>query len=272
MDYSSATSVLLNYSIFDAVDRLASCGFKGVDIWCGRPHVYRKDIPIQELHRLRRVISDAGLQIVSLMPAFFRYPYSLSSPMDAVRQDSLAYVRDCVDSAVALDCRQVLLVPSTPMFDQGVENARQLFLDSVRQLCDYAEQAGVILGIEAVYPGLSGYMGSSRDALLAVNAVGSPNLKIVLDTGHVNLSGEDFADAVKAVGENLLQVHINDNDGIQQQNAVPGQGVIDFAAVRDALNVAGYDGFLTVELGWPYSSDPLPPLQTALQRTREIFG
>jgi len=44
----------------------------------------------------------------------------------------------------------------------------------------------------------------------------------------------------------LLQYHINNNDGKQQQNLIPGNGSYDFSHFIGVLNRYGYDGFLSV--------------------------
>jgi sugar phosphate isomerase/epimerase len=112
MRHSTATSVFVNYQIQDALDQIIRAGFAGVDIWCGRPHLFRKDYPPETLELLRQKIEENNLVPVSLMPAFFRYPFSLSSPVEAIRQDSIQYMKDCIDNAVLIGAKQVLVVPS----------------------------------------------------------------------------------------------------------------------------------------------------------------
>ena len=68
MKLGLATSVLYQYTIFDAISVIAKCGYEGVDIWGGRPHVYRQDHSIAELKSLRKLIEDHGLIVSSFMP------------------------------------------------------------------------------------------------------------------------------------------------------------------------------------------------------------
>jgi sugar phosphate isomerase/epimerase len=87
----------------------------------------------------------------------------------------------------------------------------------------------------------------------------------------LNLSGENIEFALDCAGEKLVQVHVNDNNSIEQQNAVPTEGNFDFTNFRNLLNRIGYSGFLTLELGWPYSFDPDPVLKKALSISRSLF-
>ncbi len=117
------------------------------------------------------------------MPAFFRYPYSLSSPIDAVRQDSIQYVIETIQNAVAVGCKQVLIVPSHSLQGQTSDEAGcRLYLDSLASICLVAEEMNTLLGLEIVYPNLSDYMCSSQDAVAALQDLKSPCLGVVIDS------------------------------------------------------------------------------------------
>jgi protein FrlC len=272
MKLSTATSVFVNYPIEDAVNKIIQAGYDGIDLWCGRPHIYRKDHSPQVLDQLRHTLENNHIEVVSLMPAFFRYPYSLSSPNEIVRFDSIQYVKDCIDNALMLGAGMVLVVPTHSLHNQSLENARERFTSSLETICSYAEPAGIRLGMEVVYPRLSDYMGSVQDAIDLIKAVGSSCLGVVLDTGHLNISGEPVAEAIQSLGSLLFQVHVNDNDGTQQQNAIPGEGTHPFSTTINLLRQSGYDGFLTLELGWNYSFDPSPAVKESLSRLREFIA
>jgi protein FrlC len=271
MKISTATSVFINYLLPDAVDAIATLEIDGIDFWCGRPHLFRKDYSYSEIQRLRKKMEDNHLSAAACMPAFFRYPFSLSSPNPIVRRDSISYMKACIYNAVLLGCPYVLVVPSSSLHGQTTENARELYIDSMRKVCAYAEQKKMKLGIEIVYPRLSDYMCSTADALDVIRKLGSANLGVVLDSGHLNLSGEDLESAVKNVSDVLLGVHINDNDHVQQQNAIPGEGDFNFKEFLRILKQYGYDGFLSFELGFPYTPDPLKALRESILRLREYI-
>lgn len=264
MKLSTATSVFVNYALEDALEEIARAGFDGVDVWCGRPHAYRQDYPPAALQTLRRRMAENRLTPLSCMPAFFRYPFSLSSPKPVIRQESIRYMRETIDTACALGAEFVLVVPTGSLHGQTTEESRTWFVDSLAQVCRFAEPRGMKLGIEVVYPALSGYMHTTAQALGVIREIGSSSLGIVLDAGHIRLSGEDLGAAIHSVGDLLLEVHVNDNDGVHQQNNVPGEGGFDFARLIRLLRENHYDGYLTVEIGWQYSFDPLPAVTRAL--------
>ncbi len=266
MKISTATSVFVNYTIPDAVEQIIQAGFDGIDLWCGRPHLFRKDYLPESLTTLKRRLDEAGVEVVSLMPAFFRYPFSLSSPIDAIRKDSVEYMKDCIDNAVVMGAKHMLVVPNHSLHGQSTAEARKAFVASLGKVCEHAERKKMKLGIEIVYPQLSDYMSASEDALRVIREIGSPYLGVVIDSGHLNLSRENPEKALNNLGDLLLQVHVNDNDGKQQQNAIPGEGVFDFDGLMKSLRKFGYDGYLTLELGWGYTFDPVPAAREALAR------
>ncbi len=269
MKLGTATSVLSQYAIQDAIPLIARAGYDGVDIWAGRPHVYRQDLSPTELGRLRQLIADHGLSVSSLMPAFYRYPHSLSNPNPKVRADSIDYMRQCVDNAAMLGAPIVLVVPDHSLFGQAREDSLKRFIESIDVVARYASQYELKLGIEVLYYDETDLVNSADDALGIINQLGHRNLGVVLDTGTLNLSKESPEVILATLGERMLQVHVNDNHGgREQENLVPGEGTYDFPSLIGVLQEHGYSGFLSAELSRGYADDPEPPLRTTAERLR----
>jgi sugar phosphate isomerase/epimerase len=107
---------------------------------------------------------------------------------------------------------------------------------------------------------------TAQDAMQIVSELGYANLGVVLDSGHVNLSPETPKEAIQILGSRLFQVHINDNDGKRQQNLIPGFGTINFKEWITLLRKAGYTGYLSAELAWDYSLDPISAVKESIDR------
>jgi len=118
---------------------------------------------------------------------------------------------------------------------------------------------------------VSDLVNTSSDALKIITELKHDNLGVVLDTGHLNLTKESVEAALKNLGSLLLQVHVNDNDGLQQQNLIPGDGTIDFQGLIGLLSATGYSGFLSAELAWDYSLNPVPPIRKTAERLRDLL-
>jgi protein FrlC len=271
MKLSVASSVFVNYPLRDAIRMAANAGYAGIDIWGGRPHVYRRDFPEAELSKLKKLMQAESLEPASFMPAFFRYPHSLSSPNEVVRQDSLNYMYQCMDNAVVMGAKILLVVPGHSLYGQDQGDARKRMVDSIAAVCEYSQQYGIALGIEPANRAVTDLVNTASDALKIIQELGYKNLGIVLDTGHIHLSAESPEEAISISGTALLQVHVNDNDGRRQQNLIPGEGSFDFENFLGALGKANFNGFSTVELGWDYTLDPVPAVREAEVRISQIF-
>lgn len=272
MKFSTATSVLVNYPLEDALKTVIELGFDGVDIWCGRPHLFRQDYSEDTIKAIGEKLKKSGITVVSVMPAFFRYPFSLSSPVESIRLDSIAYMEDCIRNAALVGAKSVLVVPSSCLSGQSVQAASAAFSKSLAAVCECAMRHGVALGVEVLNPKLSAYACNVAQVMDLISGLDGDSVGLVLDTGHINLSGQSFERELERAGDKLMQIHINDNDGQEQQNAVPGDGNFNFGAMHHLLKKLGYNGFLSLELGWNYSLDPVAALRRSLKASREFFG
>lgn len=262
------SSVFVHYSLEETVLQAARLGFQGIDLWGGRPHLYRSDHSPRELRLLRKMMDDNNLHLISVLPAFLRYPHSLSTPNEIARADSLEYMRMCLEHAITLGTKIVAIVPGHALHDQPLADARRRLVDSIAQISLWAAPLGIKLGIEPANRVATMLINNSKDALQVVREVGAGNLGVILDTGHLNLIPERPEMEVAKLGRLLLQMHVNDNDGRRQQNLIPGEGTFPFARFMRFLIGSGFEGFLSAELGWDYTADPVAASQLALQRMR----
>jgi protein FrlC len=272
MKLGIASGVYLNYPFAETIKRVAAAGFDGIDAWSGRPHIYRADFSAQQLRQLRELVEDNGMVVSSFLPAFYRYPYSLSSPNDIIRQDSIQYMKECLDNAVELGAPVLLVVPEKTIYGQSPQDAWDRLADSIDVVCQYGRQFNMMLGLEAVNHYVSDMVNTAADAMRMVEQLNHDNLGVVIDTGHMNLASETTPEAVARLGDRLLQVHVNDNDGRHQQNLIPGDGTFDFDELIDVLKQSGFDGFLTAELGYHYTFDPDPAAHSTAERMRQMLA
>ncbi|MBI1902900.1 MAG: sugar phosphate isomerase/epimerase [Planctomycetia bacterium] len=132
-------------------------------------------------------------------------------------------------------------------------HARRLLRDAMKELCPVAEAEGIDLAIEPMHAGCGAdwtFLYNIDDTLAAIDQVGSPRLKMVLDTYHL---GFDPGLAARLAGlvPRIAVVHLGDGrappDGDQDRCPL-GQGCIPLKEIVSALASAGYDGYYDVEL------------------------
>lgn len=119
--------------------------------------------------------------------------------------------------------------------------------DGLRASAALAEQAGIDLYLEPLnvttdHPG--NFLRDTRTAAELVRLVGSPRLRVLFDLYHMQLSEGHLCDTIRQYADTFGHVHAADAPGRHE----PGTGEIAFPRVYQALEQAGYTGFVSYEL------------------------
>jgi len=85
--------------------------------------------------------------------------------------------------------------------------------------------------------------------LSIVDSVNSPNLRICLDTGHINvISSLEIKDWIEKIGPKLHHMHLHNNSGCYDEHNSLLHGTIDFNAVLGILRANKLNPDLTLEI------------------------
>ena len=80
-----------------------------------------------------------------------------------------------------------------------------------------------------------------------VDAINSPHVKAVWDTGHANLDLSNQYDDIMALGDRLYGLHVQDNYSGRDDHMPPFTGSLDCDGLMQALIDVGYKGYFTFE-------------------------
>ena len=131
----------------------------------------------------------ASVAIAHLMPD----GAALEAADDQARTRALDHVRAGLSEAAELGAEFVYLPPASA--DDSASRAR--YRQAVVDLSDEAQRLGIKFGIEH-FPGYA--LPSVALTQQFVEEVAHPNLFVLLDIGHAQISGESVSDAVAALG------------------------------------------------------------------------
>lgn len=271
MKFAQSSFVYFNYSLEDAMRRLAAFGYDGIEIWGGRPHMYRDDLNDQ-LDTITRVLTQNNLTVCNFIPAQFRYPSILCSLNETVRRDSVAYIQSAMDNAVQVGAPSVSVCPGMTLYGESIEKGWVQLRQSLVEILDYAEKKNVRVLIEPAHVWETTLVRTVDEALRMIAEIKSPRLGVLLDTGHAHVNAENLAAVVRKLKDVPLHIHIDDNDGASDSHHIPGTGKIDYAPFVRALKEIGYTGFVSVELGFQYTRDPDAAIEQALSALRALFA
>jgi sugar phosphate isomerase/epimerase len=126
--------------------------------------------------------------------------------------------------------------PRTP------EQDREVLLEGLAELGAHAAAAGALLLLEPLNRYEDHMVNTVADAAGLVAAAGSPAVRVLADTYHMNIEEDDPCAALRAARDVLGAVHLSDSNRHQ-----PGAGHVPFAAVLATVREIGFDGVLSVE-------------------------
>ena len=130
-------------------------------------------------------------------------------------------------------------------FDKPFDKEEDLrrSIEGMKKLGQLAADYHITLGME-VLNRFEGYLlNTAAEALAYVKAVGQDNVKVMLDTFHMNIEEDSIVDAIKASGPLLGHFHIG-----EANRRPPRAGSrMDWAAIGRALRESGYSGAVVME-------------------------
>jgi sugar phosphate isomerase/epimerase len=119
---------------------------------------------------------------------------------------------------------------------------REVLLEGLAEVGAHAEQAGVVLLFEPLNRYEDHMVNTVAQAVELTAAAGSPAVKVLADTYHMNIEEDDPCAALRSAGDALGAVHLSDSNRHQ-----PGAGHLPFDAILATLREIGFDGVLSVE-------------------------
>ncbi len=275
------SGLLRLYPLELALEKIREAGYEGVELWGGQLHGYILDLvraadgelALDEdaIARIKALCARNGLEIVCYTPEQVLYPLNVliddATPLDGarMRRTSRRLLELSVDAAVALGCGRVVV--ASPMWqwrrtEVGYTRTRraeviEAVVTEVAALVSYAAARGGTILFEAQVEDFTNAIITLEETALLLERIPSPQLQVLLDTGHVQVTarrlGRDgvayFREHVQAFKGRLGHVHVDDNLGDTDAHLALGEGSIDLAGMVAALAEAGYGGWLAPELG-----------------------
>ena len=105
-----------------------------------------------------------------------------------------------------------------------------------------AEDLGLIYHVEVVNRFEQFLLNTAEEAVAYVKRVGSPNLKILLDTYHMNIEEDSFDQAIRTAGALLGHLHTGESN-----RKPPGRGHLPWKEIGAALKATAFAGWVVME-------------------------
>ena len=263
MRIAYSSNAYLNFSIEETIARIAGLGYAGLELLADVPHAWPAGLLPERRTAIRRCLDAHGLAI-SNVNAFMmhavadpRQPFwhpSWIEPDGHYRAIRREHTKRALALAKELGGPSIQTEPGGPLAPGGSwRTAAKTFYDEIMPCVELAQRLEVFLLIEPE-PGL--LIERFEQYLEFASWIDSPWLGLNFDIGHAFCMKEDPWEWIPRMAAHTKHYHLEDIAADRRhRHLVPGQGVIDFAAVLREIAKSGYQGWVTVEL-YPYIDDP----------------
>jgi sugar phosphate isomerase/epimerase len=249
----------LDQTLPAALETAARLGYEGLEVVTRDPGQLRGWLEVEGpggAAEIREQAARAGCAISSFSLAIYR-PVNFAQEDATVREDGVRLVSDALRACRHVGGAAVLL----PHFDQQRLDVgpaeEERYIDCLRACAPVAERTGVAIALETSF--------SAAQLTRIVDAVGSPQVGVYQDLANAVIYRQDPAATLRALGSRVVMLHVKDT-APGGGNVALGEGVVDWAACRQAVKGIGYDGWFVLET--PAGDDPLANGRRNLEFTR----
>jgi hydroxypyruvate isomerase len=230
-------SSCIEWQFTDAGDldaRLRAAGDAGFKL--AEFHLWR-DKPVEAL---ATALAETGMRLTSLCVDPRR---SIVDP--AERAEMVTAVRETIAATATLGKPNLIIASGFRVDGMSEEAHFANAVTALREAADAAEKAGVMLLLEPLNTRLFAtmYLVSTKLGLDLVEAVDSPNLRLLYDVWHSAVMGEDMAEVLADRVHLVAHVQVAD---MPDRNE-PGTGSLDWGKVTGTLRELGYSGAIGLE-------------------------
>ncbi|MGC9259612.1 MAG: sugar phosphate isomerase/epimerase family protein [Phycisphaerae bacterium] len=278
MKLAFSTNAFTRMSLAKAIKEIAIAGYSGVEILADKPHWYPDHFSRSQALVIRRQLEKSNLRVSNINanctfgfwkdapPEPFFEP-SLISPQRALRAARKQMIFNALQFAHALGADNISITSGKLLPTMPPEKARPVLMEALKEILEKAEQLNIRVGIECEPMLFIEWAAELRELIDDVN---SPLLGANLDIGHAVVQGEPIAKILKLLQGRIWNCHIEDIAGRKHYHLIPGEGTLNWHALKKALMAINYDRFLTVEL-YTCVDQPVAAAQKSIAFLKRLY-
>ena len=223
------------------VKKVKSLGFDILEIAAG----CLPDMPHESLTELKNTALNEGVELTCCigLPS----QYDVSSADEKVRSAGMEFMCKIFDAMNVLDSKLLggIIYSSWPGTVSSCEekaHAEKRSADSLKELAKYAKGCGITCCLEIVNRFEQYMMNTAKEGADFLDNVAEDNVKLLLDTFHMNIEEDNIGRAIKTAGSKLGHFHIGECN-----RKPPGKGHMPWDEIADALRDINYTGAVVME-------------------------
>lgn len=224
------------------IDKVAELGFDVLEVNAGTI----ANMTSEERQSLKAHADDKNIILSHCIG--LPHKYDIASEDEAIRENGIAYLEKIAEAIGEMGGGNLsgIIYSSWPATMPEGETDKRPYVErsvaSMKKAIKAAEDNNVIFNMEVVNRFEQFLMNTCDEAIAYVEAVDSPNAKILLDTFHMNIEEDFIGEAIQKAGDKLGHLHIGENNRMP-----PGYGHIPWTEVGAALRKINYQGYVVME-------------------------
>jgi sugar phosphate isomerase/epimerase len=229
-------------TIFEDIQNYSAAGATGIGLW-------EYKFAGADDGKIKEAMDAAGLQATLCCPTV---PSLIPDPFFAEPADPEARLA-ALSAAIKRFARfkpAAILVTTGEPGEYGVTEGRRIVTEKLKPAADIAGELGITIGLEPYRQTSGTLLTTLPEALELIDAVGRPNVKVIVDVWHYWDIPDGLPELARDV-DKLVGIQLNDwRDPTRGwcDRVLPGDGTIDLRAFLRTLTGAGYEGWYDVEV------------------------
>ena len=259
MKFSFLTYQFCRYPLEYSFKMAEIYGFEGVEIWGARPHGYAYDMDKQHIERINQWKKQYKVEVSMFTPEILAYPYSLTSPLEKERKETLDYLLKSIEVSASIGTNKMQITLPHPGYGRDKKGIWEGVVEGIIRLCNHGEKLGVDIVVEPLSPSEGGNIVTTVDDLLdLIEDVNSPMLKGMIDAVPPVIANEPFSEYFDKLEDKMAYIHLCNSDGVTEfhMQLDDPKGVVPIVDMFRVFKRYDYSGWCSLELLAPYFKDP----------------
>ena len=278
MKLAFSTNAFTRMSLGRAIREIAAAGYSGVEILADKPHWYPGRFVAAEALAVARQLEKHNLRVSNVNAnctfGYWRHappePFfepSLISPLPGLRAARKKMILNTLAFAHAVGAENISITSGKALPTMPPEKAMAQLIEGLKPILDRAEKLNIRIGMECE-PML--FIEWATELKQLMDDINCPLLGANLDIGHSVVLGEKIPAILKLLRGRIWNCHIEDIPARKHYHLIPGEGDLNWRALKTALMAIEYDRFLTVEL-YTHPDQPILAARKSIAFLRQIF-
>lgn len=230
--------ILLTGDVIENLRKAASLGYDAIEV-----HT-RENVSLN-YEAIGKVMDETGVRIAQIITGRLCTEGGCTLMDDApyIMEAAIEGMKKYVDMASKVGANLVVgwvrgKVPAGGSRDKYMKRLGE----NLKILNDYGKERDVALNLEVINHYEINTFNTQAETLDFIEEYDLDNCFVHLDTYHMNLEEDDMVKAIKDAGNKLGYFHVADST-----RWYPGSSRMDWDSIFEALDEAGYKGYVTVE-------------------------